>query len=87
MEVHRDTWKIAGSGANHTITKDMEVESLVRMSEVICINCKHRYVIGRAIEVKLKMLECPKCGLYGYVIETGEQLNNVTWPNEQKELS
>ena len=45
-----------------------------KVSEVICIDCKYRWIAVRPISTLLKDLECPKCGLQGYVIETGEQI-------------
>lgn len=43
-----------------------------RVSIVICLKCYKRWVSVRPIETTLEMLECPDCGLVGYVIETGE---------------
>lgn len=43
-----------------------------KVSEVICINCKHRWIAVRPCACKLKALECAKCHKQGYVIETGE---------------
>lgn len=43
-----------------------------KTSEVICINCKHRWIAVRPCANKLKDLECPQCGKQGFVIETGE---------------
>lgn len=43
-----------------------------RVSEVICINCKHRWIAVRLSTYKLKNLECIRCHQRGYVIETGE---------------
>lgn len=43
-----------------------------KVSEVICINCKHRWISVRPCVCKLKELECPECNKQGYVIETGE---------------
>lgn len=45
-----------------------------KVSEVICINCKYRWLAVRPAGTRLKDLECPKCGLQGYVIETGEEI-------------
>ena len=45
-------------------------------SEVICINCKHRWIAVRPEITKLKNLECPNCGEQGFVIETGEVINS-----------
>lgn len=43
-----------------------------KTSEVICVNCKHRWIAVRPCATLLKDLECPQCGKQGYVIETGE---------------
>lgn len=43
--------------------------------EVICINCKYRWIAVRPVGTLLKDLECPKCRQQGYVIETGEFTN------------
>ena len=43
-----------------------------KVSEVICIECKHRWIAVRPATTLLKNLECARCGLQGYVIETGE---------------
>ena len=48
-----------------------------KVSEVICINCKKRWVSVRPFIVLLKDIECPNCG-QGFVIETGEILNKET---------
>lgn len=45
-----------------------------KVSEVICVSCHKRWIAVRLAETKLKDLECPKCGLAGYAIETGESL-------------
>jgi hypothetical protein len=47
-----------------------------RVSEVICINCKRRWIAVRPMATLLKDLECPQCGKQGYVIETGEIIDN-----------
>ena len=47
-----------------------------KVSEVICINCKYRWIAVRPTDTLLKELECSQCGLQGYVIETGEVINN-----------
>lgn len=46
-----------------------------KVSEVICINCKYRWIAVRPIDTLLKDLECPQCMHQGYVIETGEVIN------------
>lgn len=43
-----------------------------KVSEVICIYCKHRWLAVRPTVTLLKELECPSCHKQGYVIETGE---------------
>lgn len=45
-----------------------------KVSEVICVNCNHRWIAVRPKETLLKQLECPKCGGIGYSIETGEEI-------------
>ena len=45
-----------------------------KISEVICINCKYRWIAIRGESVLLKNLECPKCNQAGFVINTGEDL-------------
>ena len=45
-----------------------------KVSEVICINCKKRWIAVRPEEAPLKKLQCPGCGEVGYVIETGEEI-------------
>ena len=44
-----------------------------KVSEVICINCKYRWIAARPRVTKLKELECPCCHEQGFVIETGEE--------------
>lgn len=43
-----------------------------KVSEVICIHCKYRWIAVRPTATLLKELECPYCNEQGYVIETGE---------------
>lgn len=47
------------------------------VSEVICINCKHRWIAVRPSMTFLKVLQCPNCKKSGYVIETGEAIDNI----------
>lgn len=49
-----------------------------KISEVICIRCKKRWLAVRPEFTKLKELQCPKCKKRGYVIETGEELEGVS---------
>lgn len=46
-----------------------------KVSEVICINCKRRWIAVRLQKTLLKDLECPKCQTKGFVIETGEVMD------------
>ena len=46
-----------------------------KVSEVICVKCTFRWLAVRPTNTLLKDLECPQCGLQGYVIETGEIIN------------
>ena len=45
-----------------------------KVSEVICIMCKHRWLAVRPCMTLLKDIECPYCGMQGYTIETGEEI-------------
>lgn len=44
------------------------------VSEVICVKCLKRWISARPESTLLKDLQCPKCKRAGYVIETGEDL-------------
>ncbi len=59
------------------MTKTINIEENMphKVSEVICIDCKHRWIAVRPTATLLKELECPQCRLQGYVIETGEIIN------------
>lgn len=48
-----------------------------KVSEVICINCKYRWIAVRLVKSKLKDLECACCHKQGYVIETGEEFEEL----------
>jgi Zn finger protein HypA/HybF involved in hydrogenase expression len=52
--------------------KNIEKNMPHRMSELICVNCKYRYIAIRPTHTRLKELICPKCGLTEQIIETGE---------------
>ena len=45
------------------------------VSEVVCLQCLHRWIAVRPDNVLLKDLECPKCKTFGTVINTGQELN------------
>ena len=53
------------------------------VSEVICIDCKRRFICGRPEELLLKNLEC-ECGKIGYIIETGEDMSKIEKSAEQQ---
>lgn len=46
------------------------------ISEVICIKCFARWIAVRPTTTLLKELQCPRCKEVGYVINTGEEINN-----------
>ena len=48
-----------------------------RVSEVICLKCLTRWTCVRPEATLLKEIECPRCGMIGYVIETGEILGGI----------
>lgn len=48
-----------------------------KVSEVICINCKYRWISVRPEKTPLILIQCPQCEEQGYVIETGEIINNT----------
>ena len=54
---------------------DMNENIPHRVSEVMCVKCTYRWLAVRPVATLLKDLECPQCGLQGYVIETGEIIN------------
>lgn len=54
--------------------KDINENQPHKVSEVICIDCKYRWLAVRPTKTLLKDLECPWCGKQGYVIETGEMI-------------
>ena len=55
------------------------------MSELICLNCKERFLDIRPINIWLKDLECPKCDERGYLIETGEVVSKGAFEKARKE--
>ena len=60
---------------NNKIT-DIESKMPHEISEVICINCKHRWIDVRPAGLWLMNLECPECCKTGYIIETGQVIQN-----------
>lgn len=55
-------------------TVDINENTPHKVSEVVCLNCKKRWIAVRPEKTLLKELECPSCGLQGYAIETGETI-------------
>lgn len=55
----------------------IDINALVphKVSEVICIECRYRWLSVRPERTLLRDLECPRCHRQGYVIETGEILH------------
>lgn len=45
-----------------------------RVTEIICVKCGYRCICVRPSSVLLKKLECDGCGLIGFCIETGQDL-------------
>ena len=48
-----------------------------KVSEVICVKCGKRWISVRPKDTLLKDIVCMNCGC-GYVIETGEEMREVT---------
>ncbi len=59
---------------------DFEENIPHEVSEVICINCKKRWIAVRPTVTLLKDIDCPGCNNAGYVIETGQKINEETKP-------
>ena len=55
----------------------IEVNQPHKVSEVICVKCGKRWISVRPKGTLLKHIVCPICGA-GYVIETGEEMNEET---------
>lgn len=53
---------------------DIEANLPHKVSEVMCVNCLHRWLSVYPEETLLKDLECPECSEVGYVICTGQNL-------------
>lgn len=46
-----------------------------KVSEVICVKCHKRWIAVRPVNCRLAELECAGCGEQGFVIETGETID------------
>jgi nitrite reductase/ring-hydroxylating ferredoxin subunit len=55
-----------------------------KASEVICIQCRCRWIAVRPKETLLKQLECPNHHI-GYAIETGEYIATGAIKNVQRD--
>lgn len=47
------------------------------VSEVIDLKCHHRWIAVYPERTLLKQLECPNCGAIGFVIKTGQELEDT----------
>ena len=47
------------------------------VQEVICLSCLHRWIAVIPQGTLLKDLECPKCNKSGYVIATGQEIDEM----------
>ena len=54
---------------------DFEVNMEHEVSELICLKCLHRWIGVYPSATLLKDIEC-KCGAVGYVIKTGQTLED-----------
>ena len=54
---------------------DFEENVQYIIQELICINCKHRFISARPADALLKDLECPECGKKSFIIATGQPLD------------
>jgi DNA polymerase III alpha subunit (gram-positive type) len=45
-----------------------------QVQELICAECKFRWISVRPFGLHLRNMECPKCLKFGYIIATGEIL-------------
>lgn len=55
---------------------DFEAYLPHEVSEVICLKCYRRWIAVYPKDTLLKQLEC-KCGEVGYVIKTGQTLDDA----------
>lgn len=54
---------------------DIDANKPHEVSECMCVKCLHRWIDVRPEGVWLKGLECPGCGQSGYVICTGQPID------------
>lgn len=53
---------------------DFESHLPHEVKELICIECKHRFIDVSPCGLVLKDMVCPECGKAGYLICTGQDL-------------
>lgn len=53
---------------------DFEANLPHEVKELICIDCKRRFIDVSPCGLVLKDMECPECGKSGYLICTGQDL-------------
>lgn len=53
---------------------DFEANLPHEVKELICIDCKHRFIDVSPCGLVLKDMVCPECGKTGYLICTGQDL-------------
>ena len=56
---------------------DIEENEPHCVCEVVDLKCQHRWVAVFPEKTLLKQLECPKCGAVGFVIKTGQDLDDA----------
>ena len=65
---------------------DIEANMEHEVSELICLKCFSRWIGVYPVQTPLKQLEC-KCGAVGYVIKTGQTLDEDYFdPEWQKDV-
>ena len=47
------------------------------VQETVCLKCLHRWIDVRPTKCLLKSLECPNCSEIGFVIGTGELIDEA----------
>ncbi len=50
--------------------------------ESICVKCGYRFIHVRQKNALLKDCECGKCGLTGFIIKTGQELDDMEGEEE-----
>lgn len=50
--------------------------------EAICVKCGYRFILVRPKELLLKDCECDSCGLKGFIIKTGQEIDDMRGEEE-----